>query len=961
MSAPRPQSALPLPSENEHEEVHRVNLCLSTVFGVGTSTGSAIPGSHQSSNWWEQRQLADAYLTRFQSTPTAWMICDRILQESLLLSSSDHLSATVQQQRRFFAAQTLHTKCRSDAHQLPRDSFAPLRDSLLNHLRKYSTSNDTALVLRLAMAISALAVQMYWSTVISDILQDDVQDSMAFPVLLVLSVLPEECASDRLLLEHEEDRYAMQEHFVSNSPAVLNFFHSVFERDPNRVFQAFHVWIRYVSLHPSVIIQSPLLELSIQALQSQDHMEAATDVIVEILRMYPSHHEWNNDLVQKMIPFLTQLPLEQALQSGDEDIQRAYCRIATEMGESYLSLILSREHQQSSKLVEWILLCSGIEDQEISGITLHFWYRMVMDLENIDPFDWRQVLVDFYTPHLLKLVDVCSQKLMKYPDDLDDLPRDMVDELIRHRFYVSETVEDCCRLLGGHVVLQQLGNRLVHEAQQAGQSGKNDWRGIESCLSCILALSNFVPADEAAVLPFCFSLVPKLPTDTSPLRYTTSKMIGKYASWLASHHEYLQPLMPYLAEGLLVPECAPAAAIAIKELCECSNQSFAIAEPVLNLYQQITSAPGSLDLADELQILEGVCRALSRQIQDKNENGRSYLEVLAKPVAHRLGLTVGNMDSSPRRIIPEIDRIAVIVQFLTFPPSQDYEHPILEFLRSTWQFLDTATRRFPSDNMLAEKICRLHKYSMRTLGSSAYMPLLENLMQQLVHSYEISHQSPFLYAASIILTEYGSHAHLAGKLFEMISELARISFTFLRNLNDLTTHPDCVEELFYLMGRVITHSPFPLVEHPLMHSLFQCAVVGMQLDHQGANKGTIKFLDNSVSFGLRLREQNNPKAQALLESVFVNEGREVVNNLLRAVMGDLPAYSKQVPEILWKFSLLCSGRLSEWLKAFFHDTPVPGHAKDELLLAVDQGLARDEFSIAVRAFETSCRRERRFR
>jgi len=103
------------------------------------------------------------------------------------------------------------------------------------------------------------------------------------------------------------------------------------------------------------------------------------------------------------------------------------------------------------------------------------------------------------------------------------------------------------------------------------------------------------------------------------------------------------------------------------------------------------------------------------------------------------------------------------------------------------------------------------------------------------------------------------------KLLEMVSALAQTSFTFLRTLEDLTHHPDVVEELFYLMGRAITHCPDPLVTSPLLLSLFQCAAVGMQAVHRDANKGTLNFLENAVSYGLRLREQPpNPTCQAAL-------------------------------------------------------------------------------------------------
>jgi transportin-3 len=568
------ESQLPPHSDNVEEELRRIRLALTAVYSPTSSTSP-------SPEWFEQRQLADRYLTSFQTKTVSWMVCDQLLQDS---------NATPEnQQHQFFAAQTLHTKCRGDIHELPASALPSLRDSLLNHLRR---ANFAALTTRLALCVSALAVQMQWNTVINDLLgQTDI-------ILPILRVLPEETASDRLFLEHEEARFRMRDHLIESAPMVFRFLQSLTQT--STMFEVFHAWIRYVPVHPNALVESPLLQASVRALYSKELLEQATDVVVEVLRMYPSHQYGNEGLVQLLIPLLTQLPLEHALQQDDEDVQRAYCRVVTEMGESYLSLILSKEHPNaSSQLVQWVLRCSSIPDSEIATITLHFWYRLVMDLEVIDPYDWRQELVDIYTPHLLELIQVCVKSLMRYPSE--EISEDRLDDIKRHRFYVAETIEDCCRLLGGQAVIHKL-HELLHQMVQAGE-----WQGIESCLACIGAIHRFVPSDESELLPVCFQLIPQLRNDIPPLRFTASKMVGKFASWLAVHSQFLQPLLPYLAQGLSVRETAPAAAVAIKELCECSNQNFAIADPVLQLYLEITAA-GRLDLADELEILEGVCR-----------------------------------------------------------------------------------------------------------------------------------------------------------------------------------------------------------------------------------------------------------------------------------------------------------------------------------------------------------------
>ena len=948
-------TSLPQHSENVEEELRRIQLALEAVFSPAPAARSNAP-----SEWWQQRQLADQYLTSFQGSSVSWMVCDRLLQDCGAIS--DPQDAAKQQQRRFFAAQTLHTKCRSDAYQLPAESLPSLRDSLLNHLTNYSRIGDVALTTRLSMCISALAVQMSWTTMVTDLLGKFAKSENRPIVMSLLKVLPEECASDRLILVDENVRYYMRDHLVHSSSIVFSYLQD-WDGPTQRIYEVLHTWIRHVPVQPSVISESPLLEVMVNALNRPPDLELAVDVLVEILRMYPSHHEANGGLVQKMIPLLSKLPLDQALQSSDEDVLRAYCRIVTEMGESYMSLILSSEHAQASQLVDWVIRCSGIPETEISSITLHFWYRMVLDLENIEPYDFRQDLVDRYTPHLLRLIDVCTSSLMTYPKDIADLSEDRVDDLHRYRFYVAETIEDCCRLMGGQVVLQRVGTLLRDECRRVDGLQPMEWQRIESCLTCIQCLHRFIPSDEAEFLPFCFELIPRLPPNVTPLRSAASKAIGKYASWLAAHPQLLQPLLPYLAQGLSVVTCAAPAAVAIKELCECSNQQMSMGEPVLQLYNEITANPGKLELKDELQVLEGVCRAVSRQLQDTCENGSSFVLRIVQPIGERLTTAVGDPNCNARHVVPEVERLTVIVRFLTVPSSPASPHPIVELIQSSWQLLDAASNRFPHDNALAEKICRLHKHALRACGAVAYAPMLDALIEQLVRSYGQSRQSPFLYAASICVTEYGRDPACSNLLFEMISALATTSFSFLRSLDDLTLHPDVVEEFFYLMGRMMSHCPEPLVRSPLLQSLFQCAVVGMQLDHRDANKGTLNFIENAISYGLSLRERNKPDIQVAMEHVLVSEGQAVVNCLARALMGDLPAYSVDhghgsIAGILWKLNLLCPNLVANWMATAIVATP--DRVRGDFLGALDSGLPREDFNLAVRAFMSACERYRKF-
>jgi len=333
---------------------------------------------------------------------------------------------------------------------------------------------------------------------------------------------------------------------------------------------------------------------------------------------------------------------------------------------------------------------------------------------------------------------------------------------------------------------------------------------------------------------------------------------------------------------------------------------------------------------------------------------------LAQPICNQLAAKVADSNASVRQLIPEIDRLTIVVQFLSLPSRPDAPHPIVELITSAWNMLDAASSRFPHDFNLAEKICRLHKHSLRSCGALVYAPVFDALVDLVVRSFEKSHQSPYLYVASICVAEYGRDPAYTKRLYDMVAALAATTFSFLRNLDEFPHHPDVVEELFYLMGRMMTYCPEPLVTSSLLQPLFQCAAIGIELDHRDANKGTLNFLEATVSYGLSLREKNNPQCQAALEQVLTQEGQAIVRNLARALMGELPVYSSHVSEILWKLNLLCPALLAQWLTGAFSQTTLPERAKNDFMAALDSGLQRDDFALALNAFHTAVQRDRRF-
>lgn len=879
-------SQLPEHADDIEEEQRRVELALQAVYSANSAK---IP---ENTNWHQQRQLADRYLTSFQSLSQAWVICDRLLSHQSM-------------ETRFFAAQTLHRKCQTDVWQIPASSFPSLRDSLLNHLLQ--ASSQTTLRTRLALSVAALALQMSWTTIVSDLAT---QLSSQDAVLAVLQVLPEECVSDRIVLEDEATRYIMRDHLISTAGKVLG----------HRDCDLWLTWIRYVPMRPEAILEAGIVPACLERLPE----ERAVDVVVEVLRLYPSHVKGNEPLAQSMWEMILALPLDNALNRSDEDMKLACCRIFTEMGESHLYRIYDEKAMQ---VVSSILRCSSIEDTSISSMTFQFWHRFVAELQQFGDLRRQQELVDLFTEPLLDLLDI-SMEHMQYPDQ--EVSPEEADEFHAERYYLAETVEDCCRLLGGGMVIGRVGQRLRNQYQNPNTS----WQAIEATLYAMQPLAVFVPNDEENLLPYCFPMILQLPSSIEPLRFTASLFVGKYASWLSVHPNQLQPLLPYLAEGLSIAKCARAAARAIRQLCEV----IPLGEPVLQLYQEVCE---KIELVDELEILSGLCKGA------KIEESAVYLSSLVQPIGNRLHAALhANPPTSAKNILCEVERLTVVVRLLPLEGQS-----VVEFMQSLWVLLETAGQSFPSDLNVAEKICRLHKHALRRAGCSAYSAMVPSLVSLVVQLFQRTHQSPYIYLASIIITEYPQYP---GPLMEMLLALSEAVFSFLQNLPDMVSHPDVVEELFYCMGRMLKECPDQLFQATeLTTAVIKCALLGMELQHKDANRGSLHFLERLVS-----HRPVRPDQRRYLEQM----GPSIVQTAMRVCMGELPSYhldgtNGTVTGVLYSLREASSVAFLHWANdALSGAPPKPQQA---FLGLLQQEQSRQDFDFAVRSFHAACNRYRK--
>lgn len=89
----------------------------------------------------------------------------------------------------------MRTKIHQSFHELPVEAHISLRDSLLDHISQITEATNTVIVTQLSLALADLVLQMpSWQRATLDLINRFSQSHL-WPLLEVLTVLPEELES----------------------------------------------------------------------------------------------------------------------------------------------------------------------------------------------------------------------------------------------------------------------------------------------------------------------------------------------------------------------------------------------------------------------------------------------------------------------------------------------------------------------------------------------------------------------------------------------------------------------------------------------------------------------------------------------------------------------------------------------------------------------------------------------
>ncbi|XP_060229883.1 transportin-3 isoform X5 [Meriones unguiculatus] len=798
------------------------------------------------------KERASFWLGELQRSVHAWEISDQLLQIRQDVESC------------YFAAQTMKMKIQTSFYELPTDSHASLRDSLLIHIQNLKDLSPV-IVTQLALAIADLALQMpSWKGCVQTLVEKYSNDVTSLPFLLeILTVLPEEVHSRSLRIGANR-RTEIIEDLAFYSSTVVSLLMTCVEKAGTdekmfmKVFRCLGSWFNLGVLDSNFMANNKLLALLFEVLQqdktSSNLHEAASDCVCSALYAI-ENVETNLPLAMQLFQGVLTLETAYHMSVAREDLDKVlnYCRVFTELCETFLEKIVCTPGQGLGDLrtLELLLICAGHPQYE-EGV----------------------------------------------PEETDDFGE--------FRMRVSDLVKDLIFLIGSMECFAQLYSTL--------KEGNPPWEVTEAVLFIMAAIAKSVDPENNPTLVEVLEGVVRLPeTVHTAVRYTSIELVGEMSEVVDRNPQFLDPVLGYLMKGLCEKPLASAAAKAIHNICSVCRDHMA---QHFNGLLEIAHSLDSFMLSPEAAVglLKGTALVLARLPLDKITECLSELcSVQVMALKKLLSQEPSNGLSADPTVF--LDRLAVIFRHTNPIVENGQTHPCQKVIQEIWPVLSETLNKHRADNRIVERCCRCLRFAVRCVGKGS-AALLQPLVTQMVSVYHVHQHSCFLYLGSILVDEYGMEEGCRQGLLDMLQALCIPTFQLLEQQNGLQNHPDTVDDLFRLATRFIQRSPVTLLRSQVVIPILQWAIASTTLDHRDANCSVMRFLRDLIHTGVANdHEEDFELRKELIGQVMNQLGQQLVSQLLHTCCFCLPPYTlPDVAEVLWEIMQVDRPTFCRWLE-----------------------------------------------
>ncbi|XP_063692301.1 transportin-3-like isoform X3 [Bolinopsis microptera] len=804
-------------------------------------------------------EKASTYLSHIQQSVWAWELADTLLIQNKGKENNN------------FAATMLRNKIQKEFRELPENSHASLRDSLLKHLDLYR-EGDAVLVTKLSLAVADLALQMVsWKNVVNDLVARFSQDSKSWTVLLeCLTVLPEEVGSRYLKLgaaRREEVTTQLQAcsatvfsflEFVSANSASLpnpDFTH-------NHVFRCWGSWLVLGEFDARAVAQGKILPkiFEIVTVNTPCHTcyDSACDAVCSATYAMEDLHV-NRELALQIVPRLAALQptLVNAINTDNLDVVNSITRIVTEAGESLISPLTKTPGKDLGDLsvVSTILAAIQFPDYSVAESSFSFWFQLAENIYRAPDME----IVETYKPVFIQLLNTLV-KLCELYDEFEESSFDDED-FLDFRDKCSDLFKDIVYIVGIRPVLELL-------LAGVEQTPPDQWQRLESmlfCSSCVIKILS--RADSDIVMRYLKAALGIPTTANQNLRVMSVKVLGECAEWVTIEQQVLNHVLQKLLQELRDKKLASHCIKTLEKLCQMGGEVLqSHLELLIQIIEQAEEVPHSTFTAF-IECVAGICSYQPLALQSPH----------LMRIANRSLLSLAKNPADP---VKDIDNISSIFRGYKGEVAPTDESPLQAVFVATWPHLSVALLSCANSVNNIERVCRCIRYGLRSVGKKTPQ-ILEPLAEKLIQLYNIKPHSCVLYLSSVIVDEFSSDVRLEEGLLGLFSAMGPKTFEILSAPHGLERNPDTVDDFYRLCSRYIQHVGSRVVSSPIMIHLVDIATNCLSLQHKDAQCSAIKFMDTLM------QRANNEKCPHSLGQI-KRKGQDMVNSIVLGVSGGLP-------------------------------------------------------------------------
>jgi transportin-3 len=387
-----------------------------------------------------------------------------------------------------------------------------------------------------------------------------------------------------------------------------------------RLLDCITSWMREIPA--SKIVESPLMDVILRALDNDSSFESAVD---SMCTLYRDTREVDDALpiIQSLYPRIMSLrpKIAETAEAEDSEAFKGVTRLFAEAGEAWV-VLMARVPTEFRGLLEAVLECCARDwERDAVSLTFIFWYELkqYVTLERFS--DARAAFSDVFS----KLVDIMVKHL-EYPrleegeTDLFGGDREQEEKFRHFRHSMGDVLKDCCSVIGVTECLsktyQLIQQWVTKYASQATHEHVPHWQELEAPLFSLRAMGRMVDPEESTVLSQAIPLIVQIP-DQDKIRFQAIMALARYTEWTAQHPETLEAQLNYVISGFQhkSPEVVQAAALAFKFLgTDCQKL---LGGHIAQLHSFYESVIDKLGPSSQEEVTEGVAAVVAVQPLDK--------------------------------------------------------------------------------------------------------------------------------------------------------------------------------------------------------------------------------------------------------------------------------------------------------------------------------------------------------